>query len=655
MAAYDIGNLRLRFLGSLVEQLGAQMYPSATSTIAELISNAWDADARNVWVSIPFAGTTASDAQIVVVDDGTGMTYEEARDHYLVTGRKRRVALGTDETTGGRPLHGRKGIGKLAAFGTARILECCTVSQGAEPVRFRLDYDKIRNQRAGADYVVEEALDTSPLLAPDGAALEHGTRIVLSDLKLKRAINEARFRESMSRRFALDVTEMAIHLNGIGIKRFDFPVQFRFPRDGAPDGVTLASDGWAEEELALGSVRWWIGFTEKPLEDQSLQGISVLARGKMVQRPFLFQRAQGVGGQLGQEYLVGEVQADWLDEGEDIDTDRVQANRDQLQLEDAELDDFITWGQRRLAWALRRRNDLRREVAVEKFEVEAQTQALFTDFTKGERRRYLGLARTVAGLDEMTPDGVFQAMKAVVDARDDVHVRQMWEEIEEEDPDVQLRIWDIVHRFGLIDARRNQTIIEARLKAINELRRFVSEGATEVPTIHRHVKANTWLLDPRWHLLGDEVDISELDIEYDPEFDEGLRLDYLFALGTSGLADRDELVVVEIKRARKANKTIHRATDQHVSKFLGYVTAAHAHAQRNTNPPTVTGLMVAQDFTPAGLRLKNTLEQPTNPRMMFRTWDRVIHDTERLHMSWLEAERRRGNEEDPGADSDDAS
>ena len=41
-------DLELRFGGRLVEQLGAQMYPSATATVAELISNAWDADAENV-------------------------------------------------------------------------------------------------------------------------------------------------------------------------------------------------------------------------------------------------------------------------------------------------------------------------------------------------------------------------------------------------------------------------------------------------------------------------------------------------------------------------------------------------------------------------------------------------------------------------------
>jgi DNA mismatch repair ATPase MutL len=77
--------LQLRFGGRLVEQLGAQMYPSATATVAELISNAWDADARHVWVQMPFGDW--SHGEILVVDDGVGMSRDEARDAYLVVGR----------------------------------------------------------------------------------------------------------------------------------------------------------------------------------------------------------------------------------------------------------------------------------------------------------------------------------------------------------------------------------------------------------------------------------------------------------------------------------------------------------------------------------------------------------------------------------------
>jgi len=117
--------LVLKFGGSLVEQLGAQLYPSVTSTIAELISNAWDADARNVWVSVPFDEDWNEESTISVTDDGAGMSRDDAQSAYLIVGRKKRVFAGLLSASG-RAFHGRKGIGKLAAFGTAGILECNT-------------------------------------------------------------------------------------------------------------------------------------------------------------------------------------------------------------------------------------------------------------------------------------------------------------------------------------------------------------------------------------------------------------------------------------------------------------------------------------------------------------------------------------------------
>ena len=326
--------LKLRFGGALVEQLGAQLYPSATATVAELISNAWDADAKNVWVTIPFGESWKPESEILVVDDGHGMTRDDAQETYLVVGRKRRVLEPTgDRSPGGRKLHGRKGIGTLAAFGTAGNLECSTVKDG-ELTAFKLDYDEIRKLFPDEDYVVEEADDESPR-APDKSELQSGTCIRLTRLLLKRALSENKFMRSMARRFALSQTEMRIFINETELSRFEVPVEFRFPDDGAPDGDIDVQDGWAVEQLdGDKEVRWWIGFTEKPIEEDYLKGISVLARGKLAQRPFSFERSQGTTGQLGQEYLVGEVQADWLDEGVDIEDDLIQSNRDQLQLED---------------------------------------------------------------------------------------------------------------------------------------------------------------------------------------------------------------------------------------------------------------------------------------------------------------------------------
>ena len=647
--------LKLRFLGSLIEQLGAQLYPGATATMAELISNAWDADASNVWIDIPLGRTWTEDDRIVVVDDGDGMSYEDAETRYLLVGRKRRVELKKDHTEDGRPLHGRKGIGKLAAFGTAKILECLTVDTDGQITSFRLDYDHIRDLDPTDDYDVEPAQGDTVLRDPEGNSLAHGTRITLSTLRRRRAMNAVQFRRSLARRFALDADKMRIVVNGEEVGRFDYDLDLRFPSDGKlfdDDAIDMAADGWAEMASASGPVRWWIGFTEKPLREKQLQGVSVLARGKMVQRPFFFQRTAGAEGQLGQEYLIGEVQADWLDQGHDIDTDLIQANRDQLQLEDERLNEFVEWGQDLIRRSLKEWSSLRQQRVAQGLDLSNFTD-LMDRLTSEERQRMMRVTRAVSKIPAITIDEARDLVGSIIDARSDTIIRELLENIDSSAPDFQTQIWGIVQRFGLIDARRNQTIIQARLKTIAELRRFVAGGATEVPTIHDHIKKHPWLLDPRWYLLDDEVHLSKLGITLEQgEPDE--RMDFLFALGPSAPYTHDELLVVEIKRGTDHQGTARSVNDAEVSRFHGYVLAAHESQQKSTfdtqqllgGPLRTVGLMIAQRYTSKAERLRQSLQTVANVRLIFTTWDRVLQETERLHEGWLAVTNRRAAEDD---------
>ena len=637
--------LKLRFLGSLVEQLGAQLYPGATATIAELISNAWDADASTVWIELPLGtGWTESD-QIVVTDNGVGMSYEDAASRYLLVGRKRRAELERDTSDGGRPLHGRKGIGKLAAFGTSKVLECHTVDRRGDTTSFRLDYEAIRSLNPTEDYEVEPATDNSQVRDSDGNVLTSGTRITLSSLRPRRALNEEQFRRSLARRFSLDADQMKIVVNGQDLGRFDLNLDVRFPVDGLLlDDAVESRDGWADSSIDGKPVRWWIGFTAKPLQEKELQGISVLARGKLVQRPFFFQRTAGTQGQLGQEYLVGEVQANWLDEGLDIETDLIQANRDQLQLEDERLNGFVEWGQRLLLQALREWTSIRQQRVSNQLNI-FEFDDLLQRLTPEERKRITRVARAVAKIPAIDPDEARALVESVVDAHQDTIVRQLLEDLDASDPDFQTRIWEVVNEFGLIDARRNQTVIDARLRAIAELRQFVDTGALEVPTIHEHIKRHPWLLDPRWYLLDDEVRLSDLGITPDEDEVDG-RMDYLFALGPSAPYTHDELLVVEIKRASNPNGRPRSVNPDEMSRFHSYVLAAHESQRRNSEPLRVTGLMIAQRYTEAADRQRTSLETVQNVRLVFRTWDRVLKETERLHTGWLAVTNRRAAEND---------
>ena len=645
-------DLKLKFVGALIEQLGAQLYPSATATVAELISNAWDADAQNVWVTIPLGESWTEASEIVVIDDGNGMTRDEARDKYLVVGRKRRVEEG-QASEGGRQVHGRKGIGKLAAFGTAGWLECLTTRE-SEPTSFGLDYDEIRQLNPGDDYDVRPATDDSPLINPDtGETLTHGTRITLLKLRLRIALSQDRFLSSMSRRFSLATSEMAVNINGQKLKRFDIPLEFRFPQDGVPKDVEIAIvDGWAVETLHDGNeIKWWIGFTPLPLEEQSFQGISVLARGKMAQHPFMFGRSQGVEGQLGQEYLVGEVMADWVDRGEDIGDDLIQANRDGLQLEDERLEPLLDWGRSRLGWALRKRQRLRIEKRESEIKDGPDIALLIEPFSRSEKSMFRRLAVDFSQTREVEKSEVVNFVGQVVNAYDDSSVRDLIEAIEAEDDVQRQTLWKLVHEFGLIDARRKASIIEARLATIDQLEKAVKTGALEVPNLHATIKRNPWLLDPRWDLLDDEVNVAELDEAFAPEDDEaGLRLDFIFVLAPRLPAQVDQVVVVEIKRGYFTDGRVRKATEQELSKFQDYVAVVQEHYETSSEGPVVSGLLIAEAYTPRAVRRKKQLEQIVDPRLRFKTWAQVVDDTNRFHRGWLEVSRRRSLDRVEGED-----
>lgn len=635
--------LKLKFFGALIEQLGAQLYPSATATVAELISNAWDADAQNVWVTVPLGESWKPDKEIVVLDDGHGMTRGQSQERYLVVGRKRRQE-DHGKTEGGRPVHGRKGIGKLAAFGSATILDCYTVRDG-KPTSFRLDYEKIRQEAPGTDCLLEEEFEQEPLRAPNGRSLAKGTRIKLSRLRLKRRVPKERFVKSMSRHFSVDQSEMKVFINGEQLDRFHMDLEFRFPnKDHKPDdSVTIGDDGWGVEKLEDGKeVRWWIGFTEKPLKAEYLRGISILARGKMLQRPFMFERTGGTSGQLGQEYIVREVVADWLDFGTEVKDDLIQTNRDQLQLEDERLKVLLDWGRKRLKWALSERSICRGR-KTKKILSSPEIQYLLTQFTPSEQRVLKDIAGKAAEIGELNKGQVRDLMEELVNGYRDKAVRHLIERVKSEDEGFQTKFWSLVREFSLIDARKNLSIIKARLETIERLEAAIKAGATEVPKIHNIIKTFPWLLDPRWSLMGEEVPIEKLGVKLNPENDKETRgrLDFLFALQPSAPAKADELLVVEIKRGRKSNGSAHRVTLKEVQKLHVYVLSVKSHlASVKTNPPRISGLMIANEYTEDAKMIKSSFEKQTDVSLKFQTWIDVVENTRRLHTGWLEVTRK---------------
>ena len=192
--------LTMKFHGRILDQLGSQTYQSPVASISELVSNAWDADAETVNVQLPDG--VGKGAEVVVEDDGSGLDLDECQSRYLNIGYCRRgkepIAY-TEEKK--RVVLGRKGIGKFAGFGIARIIRVDTISKRTgEKTSFEMNLDRL----ASDDYMESGGTLDAEWFGPDEERKRyHGTKITLKNLFIKRTISKSQFPSSMARRFLL--------------------------------------------------------------------------------------------------------------------------------------------------------------------------------------------------------------------------------------------------------------------------------------------------------------------------------------------------------------------------------------------------------------------------------------------------------------------
>lgn len=108
----------------ILELLGPNLYTNIYYVLAELIANAYDADAHNVYI-------ISKDNEIRVEDDGRGMSYSNGEiSKYLGVAKQSRSNEQDSFTTLGRRKMGRKGIGKLAALSVSKDVDILTIADG---------------------------------------------------------------------------------------------------------------------------------------------------------------------------------------------------------------------------------------------------------------------------------------------------------------------------------------------------------------------------------------------------------------------------------------------------------------------------------------------------------------------------------------------
>src|SRR4051794_2771415 len=108
---------------ALLRELGERLVGQPHIALAELIKNAYDADATKVEVQI-------LDDVIVVADNGHGMDRKAFRERWMRIGSPHKESQRRSPTLK-RALTGSKGVGRLAAQFLASELRLVTVAEGS--------------------------------------------------------------------------------------------------------------------------------------------------------------------------------------------------------------------------------------------------------------------------------------------------------------------------------------------------------------------------------------------------------------------------------------------------------------------------------------------------------------------------------------------
>lgn len=642
--------LRLNFSGRVIEHLGIQMYQSHVDAIAEMIANAWDADAAKVEISLPLE--IDEGAQIVVKDDGIGMTLEDVQDKYLKVGYDRRRGspnVRTDKKN--RPVLGRKGIGKFAGFGIARQVVVTTISEETgEFTEFSLDYDQIRENPDGT------VIEVSRYEGPDDENSRkrktegvHGTTVVLRHLDRKRNFDPDKFRRSIARRFLLwqNYSDFEIAVNGRPVSDLDpadlDQLSYELPKDMDDEEKTkrsdaeITSDDWILERVGDQEVRWRVRVYKRPITEE-LQGFTVFAHGKMAQKtPFFFEIGRGMSFQHSLVYMSGDIEADFIDE---LEEDVIATERQRVNWSHESLAGLKEWGQelvKFVAWSWgHRRQENKLKIAREDERIMSRLGKL----KESERRVVEGAIKKIANFPDIDDSTFVDVASSMITAWEQGRLRKLIEDVSESGELDESSFLSLLVEANALTALNVLEAVATKLEVVKALEAKVKAADLE-NSIRDYIYENPWIIDPTWESFRKEKALKTIINEVAQESrmtSEELwdkRVDLVLRSG-------DTLAVLEFVRPRGGKLDL-----DHVGRFQYYVQTLRERLimPGDESLRRIIGYLIS-DMPSKDAGIKRILAGLPKEDMYFMTWERLLSDARRGLIEFAEALGERAEDDE---------
>ncbi len=235
-------------------------YRSTEFALKELVDNSWDADAENVWVTLPEPFTNDP---ILIKDDGSGMTEKELRNEYLFIANSRTTRKGDRTPIKNRQVKGKKGIGKFSGLTVGNLMTLVTSARGTQTT-ITINRDEILKSKRDLEKV------DLPVSATECDESIKGTEITLTQLHQNFSFpNPERLKQILVLEYGRQ-NDFKIFVNGEQIDVENIPGNTIVETIHIPD---------------VGEVKLKCTVSDKPMKHS---GVAVRVDGKIIGRPDTF-------------------------------------------------------------------------------------------------------------------------------------------------------------------------------------------------------------------------------------------------------------------------------------------------------------------------------------------------------------------------------
>jgi Histidine kinase-, DNA gyrase B-, and HSP90-like ATPase len=489
----------------VLKHLGIGLYSNVPAIASEMVANSYDADARVVDI-------TVKNQEIVIEDDGLGMNVEDANRKFLTVGYDKRASGETETPKYKRKPMGRKGIGKLSAFAIADEVEVQSVKTHPKTGKvlgsaaFVMDVVEIEKcARARKPY------HPLPISKVD-ARLTRGTRITLRRLKRKRSIQSDYVRINLARRFSIFGGEFRVNVNDKPVTAADRQywdkLQFVWGLGGGP-AYELASRGKNVRNTEVltdivtvdsgvnEEVSGWIGTVHLPkeLKDGAIDnnGIVVMARGKLVHENMLpFARTSRIFA----EYVVGEINADWMDE--DDDADMATSDRQSLREDDPRFLALRTYVIERLEQIAARWDEWRKAFGLKQaISRHPVLQKWLDEMIPDNRKHAEKLISVIEGMPVADLDDKKELLKHGIMAFETLALKGNLASLSATSIEDTRSFDSILKAMEDLEVAHYYQVVKTRWSVLQQVEKLVDQSEKE-KFLQEKIYDNTWLMDTGW-------------------------------------------------------------------------------------------------------------------------------------------------------------